>query len=204
MKPINFTNKLEQLKQKQRNASEKGIYKTRRTLKYQKLIATIVKIILSNNDKLLSNKDINEISTLVYNRNDAITKQRIRSMLNNEIVKKDIDNELQRILTDRNIKPLEKTVDLVQKAEDKAKSTSDFIQTARFYKELAEISTNKQTIEQKETIDYSKFDDKGNPQVKVTRSVIQEISTNTPINDSTNETDVKNDSQNENSDAKTE
>lgn len=129
----------------------------RRSLRYKKLIAEVVKYVISNNDKYLTNDDLKQISLKVYGRYDKIVHQRIRSMMTQEVVKSDINNELQRILTDRGIKPLEKIVDLTKKGEEVAKNTADFISVAKFYKEIAEIEPKKsaKATYQERTVDYS-------------------------------------------------
>ena len=129
----------------------------RKSLRYKKLIAEIVKYIVLNNDKYLTNNDLKQISIKVYKKHDRIIHQRIRSMMTQEVVKNDINNELQRILTDRAINPLLKVVDLTQRGEEVAKNTSDFINVAKFYKEIAEIEPKKgaKATYQEKTIDYS-------------------------------------------------
>lgn len=159
----------------------------RKSLRYKKFVAETVKYIIKNNDIYLSNNDIKEIAINVYTRYDKIIHQRIRSMMTQEVVKNDINSELQRILTDRGIKPLDKVIDLTQRGEEAAKNTSDFISVAKFYKEIAEIEPKKgaQARYSEKTIDYSTIGkDKDGKEVEIhteTKKIItKEIATDTP------------------------
>ena len=136
MKKIDFAKKLQGLKDVRETKERKG-------LRYKKLIAETVKEILKTNNPKLTNNSISQIALLVYKKNDRISTSRVKSMLGQEVVKKDINSELQRILTDKGIEPLLKSVDLLQKGEEVAKSTSDYVSLSRMYKDFAVIDQPK-------------------------------------------------------------
>jgi hypothetical protein len=126
------------------------------SFRYKRLIAETVKIILKNNTELLSNNDIKQISLKVYNKYDKLKHLRVRNQLNSLPVKQDINAELQRILTDKGIKPLLKSVELIEKGETVAKTTSDYVQLSKMYKEFAQIEPIKAT-ETREYTDFSAY-----------------------------------------------
>ena len=136
LKKIDFAKKLQGLKDVRETKERKG-------LRYKKLIAETVKEILKTNNPKLTNNSISQIALLVYKKNDRISTSRVKSMLGQEVVKKDINSELQRILTDKGIEPLLKSVDLLQKGEEVAKSTSDYVSLSRMYKDFAVIDQPK-------------------------------------------------------------
>ena len=150
----------------------------RKTLRYKKLIAETVKLMLLNDSQVLTKSDIKAISLKIYGSYNKLKHIRVYNQVTDELTKVDINSELQRILTDRNIRPIEKIVDLTQKGEEAAKNTSDYIQVAKFYKEIAGIEPKKGLIKatERRTIDYSKLDDLGNPQ----ETVIRTVETQTP------------------------
>lgn len=174
MHKIDFGKKLEKLNKK-RESKSTSKYKPehfRQSLRYKKLIAQTIKLIINKNDKRLSNEDIKSICLSVYNKYDKTCHIRVRETLNQDIVKNDINSELQRILTDKGIKPLEKVVFHAEKASDSAKSTSDHIQTARFFRELADI----QPVQTTETREFKSFSDyKDNKPSKIKQTVTAQI-----------------------------
>jgi hypothetical protein len=173
MKP-DFNKRVEKYKERREKHKKQDL----RTIK---LIATTVSKILSNNSKYLTNKDIKDICIKVYNSYNHTKHYRVRNMINSPAISKQIENKLLDAYIARGIEPLTKVLDLTQKAEEVAKNTSDYMQIAKHYKEIAEIASPNATLTQKETIDYATLADSDElieQKRTVTRTVTQAISPN--------------------------
>ena len=112
-------------------------------------------------------------------------------MLNDEIVKKEIDNGLIQYFLNKGINPLDKVVSLVIKAEDNIKSTNDALSTAKFYKELYEVKG----VTSKETRIYDSYDSyKENKPTEIKQSIetnINPLSFNGELGGKSNENDTR-------------
>lgn len=154
----------------------------RKQLREIKIIAEIVKLIIKNDSKILTNKDIKQISLKTYKKYDKISHIRVRNMTNSPEIKQQVNDKLLDYYIKQGIEPINKVFELTKKAEEVAKNTSDYMQIAKHYKEIAEIGPNNATITQRETIDYAAIADKDtdNPQLieqkrTITRTVTQQI-----------------------------
>ncbi len=120
-------------------------------------------------------------------------------MLNNEIVKQDVNNELQRILTDAGFDK-NKLRELYQNAEKYANEKKDGNLLLKIADKIEKANnlTNNGTVNvsQTQTIDYSNLDSEGQPLVTTKRKITETVSLQ--------DVPIKNTSQDENGNAKTE
>jgi hypothetical protein len=161
MKPINFATKPTKRKERHLN-----------TYKELLLISATVKVMLERQSLNLTRKDYEQICLSVFQHISYSKRVQTYYMINDLERKQTILSEVQKILIARNIKPIEKSLDLAVKGEEVAKNTSDYMQLSRYYKDLSEIepkSTNKATYS--ETTDFSKIGKDGTPAVKVTKTL---------------------------------
>ncbi|KKP50491.1 MAG: hypothetical protein UR43_C0033G0008 [candidate division TM6 bacterium GW2011_GWF2_33_332] len=92
------------------------VYKHHRTkykrinLRQVKLVSEVIRLIVYKNTKHININDIKNLAVRVYSNNDNKYIKRIYSMLNDEIVKKEIDNGLVQYYLDKGINPLDKIV----------------------------------------------------------------------------------------------
>lgn len=156
------------------------VYKHHRTkykrinLRQVKLVSEVIRLIVYKNTKHININDIKNLAVRVYSNNDNKYIKRIYSMLNDEIVKKEIDNGLVQYYLDKGINPLDKIVELTVKAEENIKSTNDALNTARFYKEIYDGNTPRI----KETRTYDSFDNfKSNTPTEIKQEVMGSINT---------------------------
>ena len=161
MKKIDFSKKLPRLRERREN-------KDRKSLRRKKFIAHVVGKILETKNPKLTNKAINEIASSVYGKNDKITVCRIKSMLKMDVIKTDIESELQRILTEREIKPVEKAVFHLEEGSKVAKSTKDHAQMSRLFLSFAEIQPKTKVKEERTFNNFADFRDGKPSQVKQT------------------------------------
>jgi hypothetical protein len=153
------------------------------THRYKRLIANTVKVMLQNESQVLTKEDYKNICLFTYGKCTKSDSVRIYKTLSSDVAKTDINSELQRILTDRGIKPLEKTVSLLQKGEELIKTTSDCISVAKMYKEISEIDQKQTTATETRTYtDFSKFKDaKEQGKEPEPDKITQKITVITPI-----------------------
>lgn len=160
---------------------EKRSKTNRKELRTIKLVAEAVKYIIKNNTKKLTTEALNEICLKVYNKKDTAKRIQVYNMLNNPPLKQEVENKLLDYYIKQGIEPISKVFELTNKAEEVAKNTSDYMQIAKHYKEIAEIASTNTTITQKETIDYATLADSDQlieQKRTVTRTVTQAISPN--------------------------
>ena len=166
MPKINFSKNINTYKQ------HRKVYK-RINLRQVKLVSEVIRLIVYKNTKHININDIKNLAVRVYSNNDNKYIKRIYSMLNDEIVKKEIDNGLVQYYLDKGINPLDKIVELTVKAEENIKSTNDALSTARFYKEIYDGNTSRI----KETRTYDSFDNfKSNTPAEIKQEVTGSIS----------------------------
>lgn len=171
---INFERKAQQVKERRENRPN-----SYRQLRYTKLIAETVKRIVKNDNKILKKNDLSEICIKVYGKTNRIKEIRVRTMLNSDIAKNDIDNELQRIYTDAGlskdeIKPLlanikawieeKKDITNAMKLVDKLEKTHNLEQ--------------KPDIKAHETLEFNSFSSlKDNKPDKITQTLTEDNKT---------------------------
>ena len=155
-----------------------------RGLRYKKLIAEIVKKTVESGNPKLTNNDIKEISLKIYKSNDKIKCSRVKSMMTQEIVKNDVNNELQRILTDAGF-PKDKLKELYTNAEKYANDKKDGNLLLKIAEKIERANNLTQgssiTARTIETTDFSKIGKDGNPAQKVVK--VLEITKNEAIRD---------------------
>ncbi|MFA6309730.1 MAG: hypothetical protein WC677_08385 [Clostridia bacterium] len=169
--------------------------KFRNSFRYKKLIAEAVKTIIANDSLVFSKDDIKAISNKVYKRADLLVCGRVRSTLNQEMVKIDVNNELQKILNeaglDKNkLKTIYETVEQI--ANDK-KDGNLLLKIAEKIERANNLTENNSTrATYRETTDFSKLGKDGQPAQKVTKTL--EITKNEAIRDDmSNDLDKVND-----------
>lgn len=167
MPKIEFGKKI----QKYRAYREKYNLQQLRTIK---LISSVVNTIIINNDKNLSNNDIKELCIKVYGSYNKIKHVRVRNMIKSTAMQEQINNKLMDYYIRQGIDPVKKVVDLSKKAEEVAKSTSDYMLIAKHYKDIAEIEPQT-TAKQTEIVNYNEY------MQPVSKQVKREISTTTAI-----------------------
>lgn len=151
----------------------------RNRLIYRKLLASIVKKIIERDTFRLNDDDIKTISKEVYKKTSSIQIKVIKRIMNADVVKQDIKQELQRIYTDagldkKEIKPLLESIKtwIVEK-----KDITNGLKLVDKMESVHNLAGNNQMkVSQSQIIDYSKVDEAGNPAVKEVKKI--ETSTN--------------------------
>lgn len=139
------------------NKLTKKRHSTYNTLRYKKLIHLIATKIIQKDTQILNKHDIDEISRALNEKTSYYRPDTIRRIMKTEIAKTDINNELMRLFAEKGINVTEKIVDHAEKASDKAKTTSDHLSCARFYRDLREIHTNSDIKEERTYTSFSDF-----------------------------------------------
>src|SRR5574343_29107 len=150
-------------------------------LRYKKLIAAVFKKIIEKDSLILSKEDYAEITKALYKTENYISVIRVRRMMTNPIAKNDIETALIQAFVAKGIKPLDKTVELVEKAESVAKNTSDYMQVARFHQDLLKLEPKTKVSETRQTTEFHKYRNPSTNQdeiipVKVTKTLETEVS----------------------------
>ena len=173
-----------------------------RGLRYKKLIAEIVKKTVESGNPKLTNNDIKEISLKIYKSNDKIKCSRVKSMMQQEIVKNDVNNELQRIYTDAGLSKdaLKPLLESIKIWIDEKKDIANALKLAEKIERANNLTQGSSiTARTTETTDFSKIGKDGQPAQKVVKTL--EITKSEAIRDgiSSDQTDVDSKPQPENS-----
>jgi hypothetical protein len=172
---IDFTKKINELKQTRRNFRD--------SLRYKKLISLTAQQIIRKDTLRLNDSDYKEIAFKLRNRTDKLLISRIRQTLHQEIVKNDVSNELIRIYTEAGlskdeIKPLLENVKswIIEK-----KDITNGLKLIDKIEKVNNFDNNGVKATYKETTDFSKLGKDGQPAQKVTKTL--EITKNEAIRD---------------------
>ena len=160
--------------QKKQAKLKDRVKEERNSLRYRKFIATIIKLIVSKDDKRLTNNDIKTISLTIYKRYDKLRHIRIRSTLSQGIVKTDINNELQRIYTDAGLSKdaLKPLLESIKSWIDDKKDITNALKLVDKIERANNLGLNNTiTARTTETIDYSKVGKDGQPAQKVVKTL---------------------------------
>jgi uncharacterized protein YktA (UPF0223 family) len=115
--------------------------------KFKKAYAKYAEIVIRKNTKRLVNKDYEEIAALLYKNVDRIKTLRLRRMIEDVgEIRNNCDNALQIALINAGMNE-NYIKDLLKKAENVAKTSSDYIKIAEFTKESLNISNKTRTTQ---------------------------------------------------------
>lgn len=166
----NFETKLNKLK------SRKG--EEFKSFRFLKAVAEAVNIIIEKDIKKLSWKDYSRIATKVYKRNDIITISRIKNLMNTDIAKNMINNQLVSALNKANlsIERLPELYEKVEKYADEKKDGNLVLKLAEKVEKAHNIAAeNRVSVSQTQIIDYSKVDQDGNPAIKQVKKIEKSV-----------------------------
>lgn len=166
MPETDFTRYTKKLKNKQD--------KFRNSFRYKKLIAEAVKTIINNDSLVFSKDDIRAISDKVYKRQDLLVCGRVRSTLNQELVKADINTALIEFYSSAGLDKKE-AINLLNLAKEMAKEKKDvtnLLKIVEKYETAANLThKNAVNVSQTQIIDYSKLGKDGLPTVKTVKTI---------------------------------
>lgn len=126
------------------------------SLRFQKAIAELAKLIYIKDDKRLNIEDFREIGRKVYNDESKLKAIKLKRMMSQEIVKQQINNKLQDIYINGGLNVDSELIDLYNKAKKAAEEKKD---GSIFIKLMDKIenafSLQPSTIKTSRSIDFS-------------------------------------------------
>ena len=166
MHKIDFSKKAKKLKD--RRAEE------RNTLRYKKLIAAAVNLVVKNNSLRYTKDDIKTISLSIYKSYNKLKHIRVWNQLTSEITKQDINKALIDFYAQAGLTK-DESIKMLNLAKDTAiekKDVNNLLKIVEKYESAANL-THKNTITARttETIDYSKVGKDGQPAQKVVKTL---------------------------------
>lgn len=105
-----------------------------------KVVSFATKLMIDKNSKVLTTTDYDRISLEAFRSKSATNRLRIYKLMNTPEVRDKINENLLAYYNARNIDLNAKVDNLMNKAEEFTKSTTDCINLARFYKEILDTS----------------------------------------------------------------